>query len=553
MSYHVLARKWRPKNFAQLIGQEHVVRALVNGLSSGRLHHAFLFTGTRGVGKTTIARIIAKALNCDRGVSAEPCGQCSACLDIDAGRYVDLLEIDAASRTKVDDTREILDNIMYAPSRGRFKVYLIDEVHMLSNHSFNALLKTLEEPPEHVKFVLATTDPQKLPVTVLSRCLKFHLKRLSVDQIAGQMQTILSAENIEFDTDALEEIARAADGSMRDGLSLLDQAIAFGAGAVRTEPTREMLGTVAGDTVDQLLLSAVQCERQKLLAALQEFALYSPNYVVVMGQMLERLHRASVQQIDAVAGAHATVVALAHSSPEQLQLAYQIILAGVRDVQSAPDARVAFEMVMLRLLSFTPWIIADNATPGVPVKTASTPVTSKPIAVVQPLGAVIKNDRSSSPPIAEPVALEKVTSPAPLAASVRTASVIADDLTGRWLDIIEQGSLRGPLRELAVNMAPAKWNEEEIHLVLPTSHEIFNTERARAQLGEAVQMAIGQPVKLVISNASALNDTPALRIEAAREQKQMDAENRVANDPIVHALKQDMGARVVAGSVRILN
>src|ERR1700753_1003364 len=245
MSYVVLARKWRPKRFAEMVGQEHVRRALSNALDSGKVHHAFLFTGTRGVGKTTVARILAKSLNCEtNGVSSNPCGVCAACREIDEGRFVDLIEVDAASRTKVDDTREMLDNVQYAPSRGRYKVYLIDEVHMLSNHSFNALLKTLEEPPEHVKFLLATTDPQKLPVTVLSRCLKFNLKRLLPDQIAGQMQRILEAEQISYEASALDELARGADGSLRDGLSLLDQAIAYGAGAVRAKEGRSMLGTI---------------------------------------------------------------------------------------------------------------------------------------------------------------------------------------------------------------------------------------------------------------------------------------------------------------------
>src|SRR5215813_2270629 len=253
MSYTALARKWRPKKFSELVGQEHVRRALVNALGSGRVHHAFLFTGTRGVGKTTIARILAKCLNCETGVTAEPCGVCAACREIDAGRFPDLIEVDAASRTKVDDTRELLDNVQYAPARGRYKVYLIDEVHMLSAHSFNALLKTLEEPPPHVKFLLATTDPQKLPVTVLSRCIKFNLKRLTPEQIVGQMRAILAAENVSFEDEAIDVLARAADGSLRDGLSLLDQAIAHGGGALVAADVHAMLGTVERAKVRTLI------------------------------------------------------------------------------------------------------------------------------------------------------------------------------------------------------------------------------------------------------------------------------------------------------------
>jgi len=359
MSYLVLARKWRPKNFAELVGQEHVVRALSNGLKSGRLHHAFLFTGTRGVGKTTIARIIAKALNCETGVTATPCGICNACTEIDQGRYPDLMEIDAASRTKVDDTRELLDNVIYAPTKGRFKVYLIDEVHMLSMHSFNALLKTLEEPPDHVKFVLATTDPQKLPVTVLSRCLKFHLRRLSQIEISTQMQMILGAEQIPFEQEALDELARAADGSMRDGLSLLDQAIGYGAGEVRNEGTRQMLGTTARDLLLDLLIAIAAQDSAACEAQLRRVVDYNPNYLTVAAQLMELLHDAALiqrfgqetQLLEVSSGCQALADA---ADPARLQLLYQIALTSARDLQWAPDARIAFEMAVLRMLAFTP-------------------------------------------------------------------------------------------------------------------------------------------------------------------------------------------------------
>ena len=358
MSYQVLARKWRPRNFAELMGQEHVVRALTGGLSQGRLHHAFLFTGTRGVGKTTIARIIAKALNCETGVTATPCGACSSCKDIDAGRFPDLIEIDAASRTKVDDTREILDNVIYAPSRGRFKVYLIDEVHMLSTHSFNALLKTLEEPPEHVKFLLATTDPQKLPVTVLSRCLKFHLKRLTVLQITQQMRHILTAEEIAFEDEAIDELARGADGSMRDGLSLLDQALAFGGGKVETIPTREMLGTISREGVLDLLEALSMSSAEQLSEKLAGLADFGGSYVQIIARLMEHLHQLAFLQL---VGPHSKqlldvpprlAALVSRFSPEDLQIKFQFANLGAKEVASAPDAKIAFEMCLLRMLAF---------------------------------------------------------------------------------------------------------------------------------------------------------------------------------------------------------
>ncbi|WP_448248136.1 DNA polymerase III subunit gamma/tau [Thalassotalea agariperforans] len=360
MSYQVLARKWRPKKFQELMGQDHVVSVLVNALAQQRLHHAYLFTGTRGVGKTTIARIFAKSLNCQQGISSEPCGTCDTCVDIDQGRFVDLLEIDAASRTKVDDTREILDNVQYAPSRGRYKVYLIDEVHMLSRSSFNALLKTLEEPPEHVKFILATTDPQKLPVTVLSRCLQFHLKALTVAQIKQQLVQILSAEQVEVDQGSLSLLAKAARGSMRDGLSLTDQAIAQGQGSINFANVQQMLGGIDQHWPYKILIALIKQDHQALMTLSLEIASYSPSYSRLLAELIQLLHQVAMAQVIEcqfdLAPEHEKLLAkfCQAMSPEDVQLYYQIALNGRKDLPYAIDEQAAFDMTLLRLAAFKP-------------------------------------------------------------------------------------------------------------------------------------------------------------------------------------------------------
>lgn len=367
MSYQVLARKWRPANFAQLVGQEHVVSAISNGLENDRLHHAYLFTGTRGVGKTTIARIFSKSLNCEQGQGANPCGRCATCTEIDRGSYVDLLEIDAASRTKVEDTREILDNVQYKPTRGRYKVYLIDEVHMLSKHSFNALLKTLEEPPPHVKFLLATTDPQKLPVTILSRCLQFNLKALSREQISGQLKHILEQEGIPFQTEALSQLARAAQGSMRDALSLTDQAIAQGNGQVTVPVVVNMLGLMDKNQVLKLLDNLLKGDAEAVMGQVEQMSSQAPDYSQLLSELLSLLHQVALTQLVPQSCKLETVTAkaiyqLAQSSdPEHIQLLYQIAIQARKDLPHAPDGRCGLEMALLRMLAFMP--VAQKKSP----------------------------------------------------------------------------------------------------------------------------------------------------------------------------------------------
>ena len=410
MSYQVLARKWRPRSFREMVGQAHVLKALINALDNQRLHHAYLFTGTRGVGKTTIARIIAKCLNCETGITSTPCGTCSVCREIDEGRFVDLIEIDAASRTKVEDTRELLDNVQYAPSRGRFKVYLIDEVHMLSTHSFNALLKTLEEPPPYVKFILATTDPQKLPATILSRCLQFSLKNMSPERVVEHLSHVLAAENVPFEADALWLLGRAADGSMRDAMSLTDQAIAFGEGKVLAADVRAMLGSLDHGQVYGVLQALLEGDARALLEAVRNLAEQGPDWAGVLAEMLNVLHRVAIAQalpeaVDNGQGDRDRVLALAQALPaEDVQFYYQMGLIGRRDLPLAPDPRGGFEMVLLRMLAFRP---ADTDDAPKPVL--------KPVGISQatadPANPVAAPAPAVPPPAAEPAPAPLVVPP----------------------------------------------------------------------------------------------------------------------------------------------
>jgi DNA polymerase-3 subunit gamma/tau len=552
MSYQVLARKWRPRKFSELVGQEHVVRALTNALDTGRMHHAYLFTGTRGVGKTTIARIFAKSLNCERGQSADPCGECSVCTAVDEGRFVDLLEIDAASNTGVDDVREVIENAQYAPSRGRFKVYLVDEVHMLSKNAFNALLKTLEEPPPHVKFLLATTDPQKLPVTVLSRCLKFNLKRLLPEQISGQMRHILGAENIVYEDSAIGELARAADGSLRDGLSLLDQAIAYGGGALHADDVRTMLGSVARGQVLGVLDALAAGDGERLLAECTQIASYSPDFGGVLDDIASVLHRLQLIQLipgyrpDEEGEDDGSLSSLAERiTPEDVQLYYQIATSGRRDLALAPDARTGFEMAMLRMLAFRP---GDGSSAARVERPSASSQSAAPRSAVD-----AQASRSPAAPTRAAEAPTPRMAPTPTPAPIAAAPV-ARDAHGLpdWESLIERAGLRGPFSVLAQNAVLRERDGQTLVLALQPAHMSMAVEPMVSQMEERVGNALGERIRLrfVSQDQAAGVQTPAARAAQARDSAQAAAEQAIEDDPLVQALKRDFGARVVPQSIK---
>ncbi len=554
MSYLVLARKWRPKRFAELVGQEHVVRALTNALDSGRVHHAFLFSGTRGVGKTTIARIFAKSLNCERGTSAEPCGECNSCRDIDAGRFIDLLEIDAASNTGVDDVREVIENAQYMPSRGRVKVYLIDEVHMLSKQAFNALLKTLEEPPGHVKFLLATTDPQKLPVTVLSRCLQFNLKRLDEQQIAGQIAMILEAEGVDADAGAIRQLSKAADGSLRDGLSLLDQAIAY-AGANREggrlgdAAVAAMLGSVDRSHVGALLAALGAGDGQALLSEVATLAEFSPDWNGVVDALADALHRVQVKQlvpaVDVEADAIDVDALAARLRPELVQLWYQMALNTRRDLALAPSPRAGFEMGVLRMLAFRPSGAA--AQDGMP---DATPRVSGAAAARAALAGASIPERTPSttappastpaPRIAEP-AMEVAKTPMP-------PDVILD--ADRWLAVVAGGNLRGPARELAAHAGFVGYDAGVLRLSLSPGDEHLKAPSLVKALGDVLASALGSAPQIRFETAATGSETLHERSTRERDARQAAAETAFMADPGVQRLIERHGAALVPDSVR---
>jgi DNA polymerase III subunit gamma/tau len=517
MSYTALARKWRPKTFSELVGQEHVRRALVNALKSGRVHHAFLFTGTRGVGKTTIARILAKCLNCETGVTAEPCGVCASCRDIDAGRFVDLIEVDAASRTKVDDTRELLDNVQYTPARGRYKVYLIDEVHMLSTHSFNALLKTLEEPPPHVKFLLATTDPQKVPVTVLSRCLQFNLKRLPAAEIAAHLESVLEQEGIAHDAAGVGLVAQAADGSMRDGLSLLDQLIAFGAGRAGEAEARAMLGTLARDSVVQLAELLAGQQPAALMRGARELEQFAPDYAQLLDELAGLLVRVALRQAlpdyegDELFAAQVLGRLAERLRPEDVQLYYQTAITGKRDLALAPDPRTGFEMTLLRMLAFRPGdeAVAAGAPAAGGAHEAAPAVQAAPAAPAAPGAA-----------------------------------------PGSWAAIVGALELSGAARQLASHCALLGRQGAVVRLALDPHHQPVRTPVQEEKLAQALARYYGEPVRLEFVSGLPATETPAQAQQRLSQQELASARRAFEADPGVQGLRERFGATVLPDTVR---
>ena len=513
MSYQVLARKYRPRKLQDVVGQDHTVRALVNALDADRLHHAYLFTGTRGVGKTTIARAFANCLNCEVGVSSTPCGTCGACVEIVEGRFVDLIEVDAASRTRVDDTRELLENVQYLPARGRYKVYLIDEVHMLSASSFNALLKTLEEPPPHVKFLLATTDPKRVPITVLSRCLQFNLKNILPERIAAYLSEILEAEAVEFEAAALDIIADAARGSMRDALSVVDQAISYGGGSVGAEDTASLLGTVRRDEVSALLGALADADRKRLLGCADELAERNADFADVLAGMQRSLHDIAMAQ--AVGGEVAASVEpfLQRMSPEDVQLFYEIALRGSRDLQFAPDPRVGFEMTLIRMLVFAPDTGPSGGTP-----------------------AAMRSGETDAP-VAVTAAQDEAT---PSAAVESEAGEPAADLNA----LIERMQPSGVTRMVFDNAQLAAHANGRWQLVLAEEHEVLLREGSRASVQDLVSEYMGRKVRVDIVVGKPEGETPGERRQRLDETRQRAAEQAVASDEMVQSLLKVFDGRV---------
>jgi len=538
MSYQVLARKWRPQHFNDMAGQAHVLQALVNALDHNRLHHAYLFTGTRGVGKTTIARILAKCLNCETGISSQPCGQCSACKEITEGRFVDLIEIDAASRTKVEDTREILDNVQYLPARGRFKVYLIDEVHMLSTSSFNALLKTLEEPPAHVKFLLATTDPHKLPVTVLSRCLQFNLKNLAPEKIVGYLNTVLEQEKIPFDQGALWLLAKSADGSMRDALSLTDQAIAFGGEKVSENTVREMLGTMDRRLIHPILDAIIAGDAPGMLSAIGQLAEQNPDYTGALDELLSLLHRIALVQavpsvLDQTPDERERMQHLASKmTAEDVQLYYQIGLNSQRDMPLAPDMRTGFEMCLLRMLAFKPQGTTGSLSKkkteprkdAVPDGTPDQAATTTPKVTLQP----------------------PLSTPQSNAATITTLGIMSP---AEWPSLWQQLPLAGVIRNTASHCSLARVDGNDFHFILDQEQAGLFDQTHATRLAESLSQFLDRNCAVFITPGTPDAATPYEIQQQKIAKHQLEAEESYRNDPNVIALLHQFEGEIVAGTI----
>ena len=530
----VLARKWRPRTFDELVGQEHVVRALSNALREQRLHHAYLFTGTRGVGKTTLARIIAKALNCETGVTDRPCGRCGPCTEIDSGRFVDLIELDAASNTQVDNMRELLENAMYAPTAGRYKVYIIDEVHMLSRNAFNAMLKTLEEPPEHVKFVLATTDPQKIPVTVLSRCLQFNLKQIPQAQIQARLEAILKAEGIPAEVPALALIARAAQGSLRDALSLLDQAIAHGGGKVELGSARAMLGAVDQTYLHAILRALASGDGAALIAEADRMNERSLSFETALQELATLLHRLALVQIVPQAASdndpdHAILRELAALfSADELQLYYQIAVQGRSEIGLAPDEYAGFTMTLLRMLAFAPTSgqTGDKAEP-------------------RPARAV--SHGSAAPAVAAP----DVSGTQRSVAAAENAPAAANEAeVSAWSEIVETLGVTGMARMLAQHCELVKLDPRRIELKLPRAHERLLEKGYQERLKAALQKRYGAAVHVAITVGESSGNSPAEIADRERQRNQVRAIAEIEQDPFVRELVENFDARVNEASIK---
>jgi len=573
MSHQVLARKWRPGNFTEMVGQQHVLQALVNALESGRLHHAYLFTGTRGVGKTTVARILAKCLNCDTGVTATPCGECGACAEIAEGRSVDLIEVDAASKTKVEDTRELLENVQYTPTHARYKIYLIDEVHMLSNHSFNALLKTLEEPPPHAMFLLATTDPQKLPATVLSRCLQFNLKNMQPEQIVSHLEHILDAESVSADAEALALIARAAEGSMRDALSLTDQAIAYGEGKLTGADVAEMLGTVDRGRVLDVVSAILDEDPAAVLSLVAQIAEHAPDFVSTLDELSNILHQMTIAQtvpeaLDTSWPDQARVAELAaRATIDDTQLFWQMAVGGRREVHLASSARAGLEMILLRMIAFRPASIIQSQ------PAAGDPPAKKPKPPATPVAAsgereATQTDSSAAktPPSATPVVTPEGVRPTGVSDEKRAEEPTSDQSkeeavapqlialevlrTETWPTEFERFQFSGILHNIALNLELTEVADATLRFSLAERDATLLNDRHPLQLAQALQQQLGEAVTAEIVVAEHGGCTPASHRAAMAAARLADAEQAISSDDALRKLMEAFDGQIIPGSIR---